>query len=367
MPSSAVRRSAPLGLFSAHKLAATGQLILLRLYHLIGLDVCGVDGEDAAQPLHVAAYNGEREVVAWLISSDLTPVTACNASGWQALHCAAAGGYLPTVRYLVEQGGASASARTQPQLHSALHCAAMRGHAACVRYLVEGGGAEVAAASRDGHTALHLAAAMGHSAVVRLLLSSSSDAGPSSPSPAPPLPPIDAADGEGRTALHWAVRHGRADCARLLLRRGADLRRGDAVGLDAPGLAVRWGWADCLRLCDEEAARRGSRLLSDQDWQSNAQRLLAEAIEAEEARSGALQAAGEEEGEEALVLSAFAGDGPEGVGRVAAPDPPPPPSTSLLQRLRELRRLMADWRLQSEGGGAGEDCGAAEPLVDDGH
>ncbi len=169
--SSPLSLSAPVGPFSAHRLASSGRLWWLRLYSWVGLDVAGVEGESACQPLHVAAYNGEREVVQWLIQSMAVPVDVCTAEGWQAVHCAAAGGYLPTLQWLVEEGGASVNARTAPERLSPLMCSAITGQTSTVHFLVQkGGSAAVTAVSRDGHTPLHFAAARGSRDVLHLLL-----------------------------------------------------------------------------------------------------------------------------------------------------------------------------------------------------
>ena len=345
MSSSSVQRSVPLGPFSAHRLAASGQLTLLWLYSLVGLDVCGVEGEDAAQPIHLAAYNGEKEVVQWLLRSQRLPVTVCTALGWQPVHCAAAGGFSPVLQLLVEEG-ASVGARTQPQLLTPLMCSAMRGHLRCVRFLVQQEGVEAAAATRDGHTALHFAAAAGHPSVLRLLILSSPSSPDVSPSPTSSPPLLSSAsplDASGRSPLHHAMRGGHVECARVLLHSGADLHRTDVVGLDAFTLAVKGGWVDCVRLAREEGQRTGRPLFDDDGRRQRTVQLLYAAIEAEEQRGGAPDRRREEEEDEEEVeaVDFLRPVGGKWGSAVTSDSLSPPPlsqaSSPLLQRLREVK------------------------------
>jgi ankyrin repeat protein len=77
--------------------------------------------------------------------------------GVTPVHQAAAGGHAATVRLLVVELGADASAGDMDGL-TPVHHAAAGGHAATVRLLVSELGAEADAADVDGLTAVHCAA-----------------------------------------------------------------------------------------------------------------------------------------------------------------------------------------------------------------
>ena len=309
MLSSALSRSSPVGPFSAHALAGAGRLWLLRLYPLIGLDVSAVEGDSAAQPIHHAAYNGETEVVAWLVDACAVHAAVCTADGWQPMHCSAAGGYAPTVAWLLERARQSPDVRTLPDGLTPLMCAALHGHARVARLLVDAH-CDVSARSAAGHTALHLAAAGGSAAVVRLLLS------------LPHCVDVDAVDAQGRTALHAAARRGRDECVRALLAAGASPALTDTLGLDALTMAAMRGWTRSMDICRCETERRGSA--------TDLARLLDHV-------GAALRAA-----EDAQTHSRVDGEGRDAVAE--------PHSTSETQqgRLAAARSLVERWQREEE-------------------
>ena len=268
------RSSLPSALLSVHGVAGGGWLWLLRALWYVGVDVSEVEGEVAAQPLHFAAANGQLGVLRFLVLTCRLSPSVCTSDGWQALHFAAAGGYQPTVAWLLEEvEGQSAEAQTQPSGHRPLHCAAMRGQLSVVRYLTAQHRVDVQARTADGHSALHFAAAAGATSVVRFL------AGHAPPSL------IDAADAQGRTALHHAARRGHVDALTALLALDVSLRTVDSLGFDAASLAALQGRADCVRLCVEERERRRQPMVEG-EWGRLLQ-LVDEALQAEERWSSA--------------------------------------------------------------------------------
>ena len=76
------------------------------------------------------------------------------------------GGFLPTIRYLVEKGNANVDLQDNNGL-TALMEASMRGYLEVVRYLVENGNANMDLRDNHGRTALMLASTRGKLDVVR--------------------------------------------------------------------------------------------------------------------------------------------------------------------------------------------------------
>ena len=265
------RSSLPCSPLSAQRAAAAGWLWWLRVLHLSGVDLCEAEGDAAAQPLHFAAANGQLNTLRFLVHTCHVPASTCTADGWQAVHCAAAGGYQPCVAWLLEEAGQSCEAKTQPSGHRPLHCAAVQGHIHTVRYLVQQQRVELLAHTHDGHTALHLAAAGGSEATLRFLAAA-----------APPQL-LDDADAQGRTALHHAARRGQRGCVAALLHLACSVTATDSFGFDAAALAAMQGWGDCARLCVEERERRGQRV-RQQDCTRLLQ-LIEQQLQAEAVRS----------------------------------------------------------------------------------
>ena len=139
-----------------------------------------------------------------------------NSLGQTALHFAAAGGFIDTMKALISRGArVNAYSRNR---YTPLHMACARniesaGTIEAVALLIAHQ-ANVNAKTSSGMAPLHIAARNGHKACCRLLI----EDGPSLN--------INARDLEGKTALKWAAMSGQMDIALLLIAHGAQQKDG---------------------------------------------------------------------------------------------------------------------------------------------
>lgn len=127
----------------------------------------GVTGPLGWTPLHLAAYLGRREAVAWLLSegADAAAVSD-NREANTPLHAALAGAQEPGVIAALLDGGADPGARGGLGW-TPLHLAASRGNEGAVDTLLERGARPVAA--DDGRRPSAIAAERGHPALAARL------------------------------------------------------------------------------------------------------------------------------------------------------------------------------------------------------
>ena len=138
------------------------------------------DEEDAGHhrsALHRAAFNGQPNVVRFLLASPGEDKQATDADGDTALHLAAAGGHDGTVSVLLEAGALKEAKDTHGC--TPLHRAASEGKVVVVDVLLKAG-ADKQALNTAGRTPLHVAAGegknqSGHPEVIKLLLAAGAD------------------------------------------------------------------------------------------------------------------------------------------------------------------------------------------------
>lgn len=169
-------------------------------------------------------------------------------AGVRALHCAAAGGHVSTVRLLLSHR-ASVDGETRHGMTALCFAAAAR-HADVTALLLDAGAAAaVVPVDRDGGpgpSALHLACFGDDDAAaecVRRLLQAGAR--------------VDAVDSRGQTALHAAAaygngRLGNAAACRLLVDAGAWVQAADHAGRTPlrPGVTPMWFARDSRVLCE---------------------------------------------------------------------------------------------------------------------
>jgi ankyrin repeat protein len=159
-------------------------------------------------PVLDATKRGDVAAVRSLLKSGADP-NAAQGDGLTALHVAAGEGNLQIVELLIE-AGATVDARTNIGAYTPLHLASQSAHIAIVRELLEAGADPRAVTTNTGVTALHLAAkAIGGEGVVKALI----DRGA-------PVNGLESA--AGQTPLMFAAAYGRTAAVRELLARGAD-------------------------------------------------------------------------------------------------------------------------------------------------
>jgi ankyrin repeat protein len=100
------------------------------------------------------ARSGNLSRLQWLLTQGVS-ISEVNKHGYTALLCAADGGHLPIVQWLLRHGGASIS-EADTHGNSALLIAAYGNHKDIVVWLLEEGDAKVSEANSNGETALLL-------------------------------------------------------------------------------------------------------------------------------------------------------------------------------------------------------------------
>ena len=210
----------------------------------------------------IAAENGYTVAVSNLLAAG----AECNA----ALHCAAGGGHVITVRLLLDRG-ADTEAKGFSNL-TPLHRAASNGHEAAIVLLLDRG-ADTEAVDSVGQTPLHMAVWNGHEAAIKLLLDRGADteakdffnptllhrAASNGHEAAIGLlldhgADTEAKDSSERTPLHMAASNGHEAAIGLLLDRGAATEAKDSVRLTPLHTAAIGGRLDPIRLVPNRSA-----------------------------------------------------------------------------------------------------------------
>ncbi|XVE79588.1 hypothetical protein DITRI_Ditri14bG0070700 [Diplodiscus trichospermus] len=208
---------------------------------------------DRHSALHIAAANGQIEILAMLLEKSMNPDTV-NRHKQTPLMLAAMHGKISCVKKLIEAG---ANILMFDSLHgrTCLHYAAYYGHSDCLQAILSAAQSSPVAVSwgyarfvniRDarGATPLHLAARQRRPECVHILLDNralvcASTGGYGCP---------------GSTPLHLAARGGSLDCIRKLLAWGADRLQRDAAGRIPYVVALKHKYGACAALLNPSSA-----------------------------------------------------------------------------------------------------------------
>ncbi|KAM0545377.1 hypothetical protein ACHAPJ_011361 [Fusarium lateritium] len=147
-----------------------------------GADPWVMDYVDNKLPLHRAAEQGQMDRAVKILSTmvEKRPYSRDQVANYQdgqgytPLMCAALGGCLPLVVYLVQVWKADITLQ-EDHGDDSFYLACASGHNTVAIYLL-GAGARVDQANNEGNTPLHIAATRGHEETVRLLLHLGADA-----------------------------------------------------------------------------------------------------------------------------------------------------------------------------------------------
>ncbi|CAL9127077.1 unnamed protein product [Musa acuminata var. zebrina] len=126
-------------------------------------------GQSNATPLITAAIRGHTEIVNLLLERDASLIELPKANGKNALHFAARQGHVETVKALLEKDPQLAR-RTDKKGQTALHMAVKGTHCEVVNALVDADPAIVMLPDRAGNTVLHVATRKKRAEIVKVLL-----------------------------------------------------------------------------------------------------------------------------------------------------------------------------------------------------
>ena len=189
-----------------HSAAAGGNVEVFRALVEAGLSpLAPAHGGNTV--LHIAAYNGQIDLVKYIITNVPDIVPLIDEEGKSCLHYASAGGSIPVFNELV-QAGVSPQVKTKTG-SSIAHIAASNNCLKLIQYIASGVRTILPSRNSSGWTALHSASAIGSIEIVQELV----DAG---------LSP-DCVSDIGRTMLHVAAVKSRVPLVRYIVKHFEDI------------------------------------------------------------------------------------------------------------------------------------------------
>ncbi|KAL3829126.1 hypothetical protein ACJIZ3_017928 [Penstemon smallii] len=196
------------------------------------------------QGLFCAVQSGDLETVEAALKRDSTLIHHSTLYDRNSpLHIAAANGQIEILSLLLDRFVKPDVLNRHKQ--TPLMLAAMHGKILCVRKLIEAGGNILMFDSRNGRTCLHYAAYYGHSDCLQAILSAARTSQVAASWGYSRF--VNIRDGKGATPLHLASRQRRSECVHILLENGA-LVCASTGGNGSPlHLAARGGSLDCIR------------------------------------------------------------------------------------------------------------------------
>lgn len=170
-------------------------LVCIKFLWINGVKI-GQPDDHQTSPLHVAAEEGNTEVMNYLITHPSIKIdpTVQDIDLDTPFHAAARAGKLEAMKFLNKIHGGrhgSLDSHTGYNDATAVHLSAMNGHYEVVQYLINSGVVDINAQDMDGRTALHCACADGAEEVVKLLVAEGAR--------------MDIPDNDGYKPLHHAA------------------------------------------------------------------------------------------------------------------------------------------------------------------
>ena len=175
-------------------------------------------GEEIA--LLFASYNGNAELVSFLLMKEGVDVNQAGKDGYTPLFVASQKGHTEVVSLLLEKEGVDVNL-AEKDGGTPLFIASLNGHTEVALLLLAKEGVDVNQAHKDGYTPLYIASQNGHTEVASLLLAKEGVN-------------VNQAQKHGVTPLHVASRNGHTEVVSLLLaKEGIDVNLKDAFGATA--------------------------------------------------------------------------------------------------------------------------------------
>jgi len=213
-----------------------GYLEILKLLKSAGADLNGLEGEEDASLLIIAAAADKQDILDYLLAQKVD-VNKQDGKGRTAMFLASYAGYLGIVKSLV-RSGADLDILYGPDKFSALSAAALKGHTDIALFLIQSG-AEVNSKDIRGFTAAHNAAQNGDLVVLKALAEAGAD--------------LDVKGGDYQTTpLALAALSGHLEVVKFLTTKGVDLGATDKDGKTALELAREFGRDDIVEFLEEK-------------------------------------------------------------------------------------------------------------------
>ncbi|KAL1544177.1 ankyrin repeat-containing protein-like protein [Salvia divinorum] len=198
----------------------------------------GIKAKNGFDALHIAAKQGDLEVVKVLMESYPELSMTVDSSNTTALHTSATQGHMEIVEYLLGwESNLATIAKSNGK--TALHSAARNGHLGVVDVLLEKEPRITIRTDNKGQTALHMGVKGHNIHVVDKLIT----ADPST---------INMLDTKGNTALHIATRKGRVQIVKMLLdRKETDTKLVNKSNETAMDTAEKLGQSEAAAILQE--------------------------------------------------------------------------------------------------------------------
>jgi len=207
-----------------------GNLEILKMLKAAGADLDGLEGEEDASLLIIAATLNKQDILDYLLSEKVN-VNKEDAKGRSALAFASFAGNLRIVKSLVRAGA-------NMDQSEALPIAVIEGHTDIALFLIESG-ADVNSKNTKGFTAAHNAAQEGNLDVLKALAEAGAD--------------LDVKAGDYQvTPLAVAAIKGHLDVVKFLTSKGVNLSATDKDGKTALELAEEFGRDDVVDFLKEK-------------------------------------------------------------------------------------------------------------------
>ncbi|XP_052187727.1 ankyrin repeat-containing protein At5g02620-like [Diospyros lotus] len=217
---------------------------MIKYYDLVAASVKARNGFDA---LHIAAKQGDLEVVKVLMEAHPELSMTVDMTNTTALHTAATQGHFEVVNFFLESESSLATiARSNGK--TALHSAARNGHLEVVKALLSKEPEIATRTDKKGQTALHMAVkGLSHQVVQELIKAD------------PCL--VNMVDTKGNTTLHIAARKGRAEIVKLLLEHSnTDTKAVNRSNETAIDTAEKLGQPEVVAILREHGVQSASTI-----------------------------------------------------------------------------------------------------------